>query len=198
MQFLPVNSLHYFRYRLGLDTASTQMTEAERALIRDLAPGRKVIVELGTFEGASALLIRKAMDPDAELYCVDPFPPGQLGFSVQLSVSKREINRSKNGRVHLIRQYSYQAMAEWTRTIDLLIMDGDHSFEGASRDFREWGAFVAHGGLIAIHTSRNSPAKPVPDHCGPLRLVNEVMSLDPAFRVDARVDSITVFQKLSI
>ena len=191
-----MNILHYFRYRLGLDPARTQMTGAERALLKTLAPGRKVIVELGTFEGASALLIRGAMDPTAELYCVDPFPRGRLMFSPQKSISEREIKKSKQGTVSLLRLYSHQAIHSWSRVIDLLIMDADHSFEGACRDFRQWGSFVANGGLVAIHTSHDSPNKAVPETCGPLRLVNELVTSDPGFRINCRVDSMTVVEKL--
>src|SRR6185436_4906878 len=90
MLSLATNALHYFRYRVGLDQAKTQTTEAERRLFQEIAPGRKVIVELGVFEGVSSRLFRGAMDSDAELYGVDPFPVGRLLFSPQHAISARE------------------------------------------------------------------------------------------------------------
>jgi len=196
MPSLAANALHYLRYRVGLDPARTQTTEAERALLGELAPGRKVIVELGVFEGVSSRVLRAAMDRDAELYCIDPFPTGRLGFSPQQNISEKEIAKSQNGSVHLRRCFSYQALKNWNSSIDLLYMDADHSFEGVSRDFREWTQFVASGGLILIHTSHSSPNKPVPESCGPLRLVNEVIAIDPGFKIRDCVDSMTVVEKL--
>jgi predicted O-methyltransferase YrrM len=196
MPSLATNALHYLRYRAGLDQARTQTTEAERALLSEVAAGRKVIVELGVFEGVSSRILRAAMDRDAMLYCVDPFPAGRLGFSPQQSISEREIAKSQNGSVHLLRCFSYHAVKNWTRRIDLLYMDGDHSFEGVSRDFRDWTQFIAKGGLILIHTSRSSPNKLVPESCGPLRLVGEVIARDPVFRIRDYVDSMTVVEKL--
>ena len=196
MSSLGTNALHYLRYRVGLDQAGTQTTEAERTLLNDVAPGRKVVVELGVFEGVSSRILRTAMDSDAELYCIDPFPPGRFGFSPQQRISEMEISKSQNGSVHWLRCFSYEAVKDWSRQIDLLYMDGDHSFEGVSRDFREWMQFVVRGGLILIHTSHSSPNKPVPESCGPLRLVGEVVAYDPAFKISASVDSMTVVEKL--
>lgn len=195
MPSLATNALHYLRYRAGLDQARTQTTEAERALLSELAPGRKVIVELGVFEGVSSRILRAAMDRDAKLYCIDPFPAGRLGFSPQESISKKEIAKSQNGSVHMLRCFSHEALRNWSGRIDLLYMDGDHSFEGVSRDFRDWTQFVANGGLILIHTSRSCPAKSVPESCGPLRLVNEVVARDAGFEIRDYVDSITVVGK---
>jgi predicted O-methyltransferase YrrM len=38
-----------------------------------------------------------------------------------------------------------------SRAIDLLFIDGDHSFRGALSDFRLYRTFVAPGGLVAFH-----------------------------------------------
>src|ERR1044071_5258820 len=195
MSLLLGNAAHYLRYMVGVDQAHTQTTEAERSLLGRLAGGRKVIVELGVFEGVSSLILRTAMDKDAELYCIDPFPKGRLLFSPQRSISRKEIAKCRNGAVHLLRCYSYEAIKNWTKPVDLLYMDADHSFEGALRDFRQWTQFIQSGGLILIHTSRCSANKIVPDTCGPLRLVNEIIARDSGFKIDSYVDSITVVEK---
>lgn len=190
------NALHYLRYRLGLDAAATQTTAAERELLGELAPGRKVIVELGVFEGVGSRTLRSAMDPDAELFCVDPFPVGRMGFSPQLDISKREIAKSSNGKVHLLRCFSFEAVKDWSRPIDFVYMDAEQNFEGVTRDFRDWSRFLRSGGLFLIHTSKSSPEKPVPADNGCVRLVNEVIATDPAFNLRGFVHSMAVVDKL--
>jgi predicted O-methyltransferase YrrM len=186
------NVLHYVRYRLGLDEARTQTTPAERALLRALAAGARSIVEIGAFEGVSTRLMRDAMPRDSHLYAVDPFVANRFGFCVQHAIFRREASRSANGRLILMRQFSYDAIASWREPIDLLFLDGDHSFEGVTRDFREWGRHVRSGGIILVHTSQQSPAKQIPTTCGPYRLVHEVVPYETGFRVARAVDSTTV------
>jgi predicted O-methyltransferase YrrM len=38
-----------------------------------------------------------------------------------------------------------------TGPLDLLFLDGDHTFEGVAQDFTMWGPLVRKGGLIAFH-----------------------------------------------
>jgi cephalosporin hydroxylase len=35
--------------------------------------------------------------------------------------------------------------------LDLLFIDGDHTYEGVCRDFQMYGPLVANGGMIAFH-----------------------------------------------
>src|SRR5262249_30443558 len=100
--------LHYVRYRLGIDKARSQTTPGERVLLRKLAAKARTIVEIGAFEGVTTRAIREAMPPEARMYAVDPFPPNRYGFNVQHGIFWSEVNRSTNGRVMLLRQYSYQ------------------------------------------------------------------------------------------
>jgi hypothetical protein len=104
----------------------------------------------------------------------------------------REVGRSANGHVTLMRQFSYEAIASWREPIDLLYLDADQSFEGVTRDFREWGQHVCPGGVILVSTSELSPAKSGPTWNGPYRLVHEVLPHERGFRVVRSVDSVTI------
>lgn len=196
MSQLAANAVHYLRYRLGLDEAVTQTTADERALLKELVPGRKVIVELGVYEGVGSKTLRSAMDPDAELYCIDPFPIGRMGFSPQFDISRREIAKSSNGRVHMLRCMSYEAVRTWTKGIDFVYMDAEQGFDGVTRDFRDWAGFLRPGGLFLIHTSRSSPEKPVPENNGCMRLVNDVIAADPEYKIRDFVHSMAIVEKL--
>jgi predicted O-methyltransferase YrrM len=186
------NLLHYVRYRLGLDEARTQSTTAERALLRELAAGARTIVEIGAFEGVSTRVLRGAMPRDAHLYAVDPFVPNRCGFCVQHAIFWREVSRSVNGRVTLLRQYCQEAITSWREPIDLLFIDAGQSLQEVTRDFREWGPYVRPGGVILLHTSQQSSAKLVETWYGPYRFVHEVLPHETGFYVARVVDSMTV------
>jgi predicted O-methyltransferase YrrM len=42
--------------------------------------------------------------------------------------------------------------------LELLFVDGDHSYEGARADYRRWGAFVRPGGHLLFHDAVDSGA----------------------------------------
>jgi len=46
---------------------------------------------------------------------------------------------------------SEQANVGWNRKIGLLFIDGDHSYEGAEKDFRLWAPFLIPGGTLIMH-----------------------------------------------
>jgi predicted O-methyltransferase YrrM len=41
--------------------------------------------------------------------------------------------------------------AEWDKPIDILFIDGDHTYEGAKADFEKYSKFVKPGGIIFMH-----------------------------------------------
>src|SRR3954451_20398382 len=48
-------------------------SDGEAALLTDLARGRRRVVEIGVFEGSSAVVLCDVLEPSAELHLVDPF-----------------------------------------------------------------------------------------------------------------------------
>ena len=55
--------------------------------------------------------------------------------------------------------------------IDLLVLDGDHSREGARKAYDSWVPFLKRGGIIALHNSNDRVY--AHDHDGHRRLVVE-------------------------
>ena len=43
-----------------------------------------------------------------------------------------------------------------SRPLEVLFVDGDHSYEGARADFERWGAFVRPGGHLLFHDAVDS------------------------------------------
>jgi hypothetical protein len=62
--------------RTGLVPPRTMHSPAESALLAELARGRRRAVEIGVYEGSSALVLAGALPLDAELHLVEPFGAG--------------------------------------------------------------------------------------------------------------------------
>ena len=182
----------WLRYRLGLVRPDTQTTDAERACIAGHAAGRRSIVELGVMHGVTTALLRSVMAPEGVVTGIDRHPPGRLFVSFERLTAKRELARHPRGSAVLLRQWSHEAARDWTAPIDFLFIDGDHSWNGLDRDWRDWTTHVVAGGLVALHDSRSMPNRADLDS---VRFTKEVVLHDARFSVVDAVDSLTVLER---
>lgn len=51
---------------------------------------------------------------------------------------------------------SYEIVKTWTRELDILFIDGDHSYKGVIRDYALFSPFVRKGGIILFHDTNHS------------------------------------------
>lgn len=190
---------HYLSWRLGLAQAQTQTTEAERQCLASFAAGKRCLVEIGVWHGVTTCRLRAAMAPEGVLYAVDPYPVGRLGISFQQWIARKEVTRIGNGRVEWIRKTGASAAVALApaiaNRIDFVFVDGDHSYEGIKADWEGWAPLIAAGGLIGLHDSRSTPARPI-DDAGSVRYTQEVILRDPRFEVAAEVDSLTLVRRV--
>lgn len=186
---------HYLAWTIGLASATTQTTAAERDCLARFAAGRRSLVEVGVWHGVTTRRLRAAMDPRGVLSAVDPFPIGRLGFSVQQRIAHHEVASVSNGRVDWLRTTGAAAACDH-RPVDFVFIDGDHSEEGLLDDWRAWSPLVEPGGIVALHDSRSTPERPI-DEAGSVKVTNEVILRDERFDVVDTVDSLTVLQKRS-
>lgn len=184
---------HYVAWRLGLASATTQTTTAERDCLARHATGRSRLVEVGVWHGVTTKRLRAVMHADGVLTAVDPFPVGRLGFSAQQRIAEREVGSVSNGQVRWLRAIGADAAAGHV-PIDFIFIDGDHSEMGLVADWRAWSPLVQPGGIVALHDSRSSPERPI-DDAGSVKVTKEVILPDDRFSVVETVDSLTVLQR---
>lgn len=106
----------------------------------------KVIVEIGTHRGFSALDFFKAFDP--ELLITIEIDPHEVSD---------EFNQLPDGRVHLVEGNSHTeeivnkvADILGDRYIDFLYIDGDHHYDAVKADFEMYEPLVRVGGIIGL------------------------------------------------
>ena len=153
-------------------------------------PRGACIVEIGSFLGGATVLLAGArrLRGSGVVHCVDPFDGTGDAFSVPFyrdilggdARSPREIFDGNIERAGLpdwveIHAGTVDSIGErWTRSIDLLFLDGDHSPRGARLAFERWVPFLQPGGVLALHNS--SDRDYAEGHDGHRRLVVESVS----------------------
>jgi predicted O-methyltransferase YrrM len=149
---------------LGLIPPRTMHSAEDARVLLGAARGARVVVEIGVYEGASALALQRALGPHAELHLIDPFGrhPDALpgGWAASERATRRLVARAgrRGGaaapavRWHVAR--SQDVAASWSGEVDLVFIDGDHSEAGCERDWQDWHPFVAQGGHVVFHDAR--------------------------------------------
>jgi len=148
--------------RAGLIPPRSMHTEAESSLLAELARGARRAVEIGVYEGSSALVLVEALPPDAELHLIDPFDatgpwPGVMNPADEgaaRAVVGRAARRRGGPAVRWHVALSEEAARGWFEPVDLVFVDGDHSEEACLLDWRLWSEFVEPGGVVAFHDAR--------------------------------------------
>jgi predicted O-methyltransferase YrrM len=148
----------------GLIPPRTMHSEHDAAILRATAAGRRRVVELGVYEGSSAVVLCEVLDPGAELHLVDPF--GHHGWALPAGwgategasrrVVARAARRHAGPRVTWHVDYSAAVAARWQGAVDLVFIDGDHSEDGVRADWEGWHGFVEPGGAVLLHDARLS------------------------------------------
>jgi predicted O-methyltransferase YrrM len=123
-----------------------------------------VVVEIGTANGGTLFCFARLSAPHALLVSID-LPGGVHGGGYP--AWKRPLYRSfaRDGqRIELLRGDSHSdAMRQRLesllggRPIDLLMIDGDHTYDGVRADYELYTPLVRPGGLVVFHDIRLHP-----------------------------------------
>jgi predicted O-methyltransferase YrrM len=139
--------------QLNHGVASLQIDEAALlySLARDVQSGP--IAEIGRFKGGSTLVFAAALPDGAELWSYDfhvALRPDMPGTELDAELRGALERFGVAGKVHLLVADSRTADPP-PEPLELLFIDGDHSYEGAKADFERWRAFVRPGGHLLFH-----------------------------------------------
>jgi hypothetical protein len=118
----------------------------------------RAILEIGTARGGTFFLLSRAAAPNAVLISVDL--PGGKGGGGYARWRARIFGRLllPGQEPHFLRTNSHDPESFEKvkqilngRKLDLLFIDGDHSYDGVKTDYRIYSRLVREGGIIAFH-----------------------------------------------
>jgi len=139
--------------QLNHGVASLQFDEAALLyrLARDATSGP--FAEIGRFKGGSTIVFATALPDGVELWSYDvhvalrPDMPGEQ-LDGELSAALERFGLAH--KVHLVVADS-RTVDPPPEPLEVLFIDGDHSYEGAKADFERWQPFVRPNGHVLFH-----------------------------------------------
>jgi len=165
----------------------------ESAFLYRAARGHKTIVEIGSYRGKSCVLLALG-EPSARVTAIDPHYAQDDSGAIRYSPEDERIMNDALARygvadrVNHITATSAQARPRWQDTpIDMLWIDGDHSYQGVRTDLELWAPLVRPGGLIAGHDYGHLESV--------RRAWDELITNDPTWGPTGRVRSIAWARK---
>jgi predicted O-methyltransferase YrrM len=139
----------------------SHLTIRERLELARLAqaPGLRNIVEIGSYLGASAAAfgagLARSANADAKIYCVDTWNNDSMseGQRDTMALFLRNTATYRHTIV-TVRGWStevFDTIAAGAGRIDLLFIDGDHSYEGCLADWKAYAPLLAPAARVAFH-----------------------------------------------
>lgn len=106
-----------------------------------------LILEIGSYRGVSTIMLAKGSNQ--KVIAVDPF------------IAHGEINDNLNNFLNNIKKYGVNDQIDLRQSfskdvsipgvISLLLIDGDHTYEGVKHDYLKFAPLVKQGGYIIMH-----------------------------------------------
>jgi predicted O-methyltransferase YrrM len=124
-----------------------ELLEVLYCYIRAARP--KTVVEIGTYKGTAAVVFHSALARNGagRVITIDNNKAGTVP-----EARERFARYGAGHRITLLERSSNQAFVRWKRVpIELLYIDGAHSYVQACSDFALWSRFVSPDGLVVMH-----------------------------------------------
>jgi hypothetical protein len=152
---------------VGVDGWLTEEQAEMLAAAAAACPVDGEIVEIGSYQGLSTIVLAKHAPEGAAVVAIDPHAgtdrgPREIDGYTAEAATDRELflrNLVKEGVRHRVRHVpalSSEAHGHVHGTVDVLYIDGAHRYAPARADLRDWGRRVDDGGTLLIHDAFSS------------------------------------------
>lgn len=123
------------------------MSSDELAAIRTQASGARDVLEIGTYCGLSTEALLDATT--GMVFTVDPFERGEtVPPHPQQRAWIEPLVRDHPERLVVIPARSQDLI--WSHPIDVLMVDGEHSYAACSADLESFGRYIRKGGILFL------------------------------------------------
>jgi predicted O-methyltransferase YrrM len=123
----------------------------------------ETVVEIGSSRGYSTCALSLACRENGrgKIYAIDPHVPNifteggsdRASENLEFLLSRLKDYELTPDWCEVIRSKSSEAAREWDKPVDLLFIDGDHSYEGVKGDFEMFRPWLREHSLVAFHDS---------------------------------------------
>jgi len=178
------------------------LVDGEVELLQELAaslPLYPVVVNIGAGVGTSSLAFLEARW-DINVVTVDnqlEEPPVDSGSSLRKEeAALREAGMWGQGRHHQVYGDSKDIGKTWVDPVDMVFVDGDHSYEGCRGDIEAWTPHVRVGGVIAIHDYNALHRGDDTWYAPIVSAVDDTLSANPLWQEIGRATTTIAFRRL--
>jgi len=136
---------------------SSHLTIQERVILFKLAAESKTIAEIGSYIGASACCFGAALKAvrTGKIICIDTWNNDAMTEGNRDTWKKFQENTWEyKGFILPFRGFStdvIQSVRDVTTDLDVLFIDGDHSYKGVKADWEAYKSFLKNGSVVIFH-----------------------------------------------
>lgn len=160
-----IDNLKYFLYFLfnnliNESKISTHLTNDEKVylnkIIKKINKDNPVALEIGSYIGASSCFLANSLTKqNGKLYCIDTWQNDSMTEGEKDTYKEFKKNTARYEKVIIpLRGYSYNVVKEfenYNKKIDILFIDGDHSYEGCKTDWQLYSSYLNKNAVIIFH-----------------------------------------------
>ena len=183
-------------HKLYLVDPASQTIDIELSEILKYSAGKKKVLEIGSYMGKTSVAIAEVISEIGEIYCVDPWESKNGKINPMLKIFNREFKRKKLlHKVVIIQEYSTKPNIVIPKNLDLVFIDGDHSFEGLKNDWNLVERFLIKGGIVCLHDTtvpNNEPWR----QFGSVDFYNRHILTNPCFKHLSQIHSLNILEKI--
>lgn len=175
---MTITELYEKMAKIGMDG---WINDIEGQVLRDEIEklDKGVYLEIGVAFGKSLSTMCHYAKPGVEIYGIDC-----------LNWIERDKNMEQlgvKGRANFIEGDSQQEALAWQKPIDLLFIDGDHTYYGVMKDLLSWLPHVKKGGRVIMHDyDVTSP--------GVMKAIHDFIFPHPAYSCEAPAKPNTIYR----
>jgi len=153
------------RYPQRADHIFAYLTAYEKQTLYRLArnlPPHAQLAEIGSFQGGSSCCLAAGiMGKNSVLHCIDTFMADNMNAENRRDTYTVfcENTQPYSDVIRVHKGYSYDVADEFTEPLDLLFVDGDHSWEGVTTDLKLYAPKMKNGAVLVMHDTAYPPVQ---------------------------------------